>query len=96
MPVLILSATERSGLKALTPWLKPGATVALLAFMAFSACASGAYLMNDLLDLAAHPQHEGGLRVANELGHQVHPLHLMVFGGGREAGGDPRGQRLNP
>ncbi|OAF08997.1 UbiA family prenyltransferase [Bradyrhizobium neotropicale] len=30
---------------------------ALLAFMAFSACASGAYLMNDLLDLAADRQH---------------------------------------
>ena len=30
---------------------------ALLAFMAFSACASGAYLMNDLLDLAAVRQH---------------------------------------
>ncbi|SFN93369.1 4-hydroxybenzoate polyprenyltransferase [Bradyrhizobium sp. Ghvi] len=32
-----------------------GAT--LLAFLAFSACASGAYLMNDLLDLAADRQH---------------------------------------
>lgn len=30
---------------------------ALLAFMAFSACASGAYLMNDLLDLSADRQH---------------------------------------
>lgn len=30
---------------------------ALLAFLAFSACASGAYLMNDLLDLAADRQH---------------------------------------
>jgi 4-hydroxybenzoate polyprenyltransferase len=30
---------------------------ALLAFIAFSACASGAYLMNDLLDLAADRQH---------------------------------------
>lgn len=30
---------------------------AMLAFMAFSACASGAYLMNDLLDLAADRQH---------------------------------------
>jgi 4-hydroxybenzoate polyprenyltransferase len=30
---------------------------ALLAFTAFSACASGAYLMNDLLDLAADRQH---------------------------------------
>ena len=30
---------------------------ALLAFAAFSACASGAYLMNDLLDLAADRQH---------------------------------------
>ncbi|WP_265441403.1 UbiA family prenyltransferase [Bradyrhizobium sp. SEMIA] len=30
---------------------------ALLAFMAFSACASGAYLMNDLLDLGADRQH---------------------------------------
>ncbi|RZN09400.1 UbiA family prenyltransferase [Bradyrhizobium genosp. SA-3] len=30
---------------------------ALLAFMAFSACVSGAYLMNDLLDLAADRQH---------------------------------------
>ncbi|QPF91835.1 UbiA family prenyltransferase [Bradyrhizobium commune] len=29
----------------------------LLAFLAFSACASGAYLMNDLLDLAADRQH---------------------------------------
>ncbi|WP_426612376.1 UbiA family prenyltransferase [Bradyrhizobium sp. McL0616] len=29
----------------------------LLAFFAFSACASGAYLMNDLLDLAADRQH---------------------------------------
>jgi 4-hydroxybenzoate polyprenyltransferase len=31
--------------------------LALLAFLAFSACASGAYLMNDLLDLAADRQH---------------------------------------
>jgi 4-hydroxybenzoate polyprenyltransferase len=30
---------------------------AVLAFLAFSACASGAYLMNDLLDLAADRQH---------------------------------------
>lgn len=30
---------------------------AMLAFMAFSACASGAYLMNDLLDLSADRQH---------------------------------------
>jgi 4-hydroxybenzoate polyprenyltransferase len=30
---------------------------ALLAFLAFSACASGAYLMNDLLDLAADRAH---------------------------------------
>lgn len=30
---------------------------ALLAFLAFSACASGAYLMNDLLDLSADRQH---------------------------------------
>ncbi|MFT4119737.1 UbiA family prenyltransferase [Bradyrhizobium sp.] len=30
---------------------------ALLAFLAFSACASGAYLMNDLFDLAADRQH---------------------------------------
>ncbi|WP_245330489.1 UbiA family prenyltransferase [Bradyrhizobium sp. AS23.2] len=30
---------------------------ALLAFLAFSACASGAYLVNDLLDLAADRQH---------------------------------------
>ncbi|MBB4393311.1 UbiA family prenyltransferase [Bradyrhizobium sp. ERR14] len=30
---------------------------AMLAFLAFSACASGAYLMNDLLDLAADRQH---------------------------------------
>jgi 4-hydroxybenzoate polyprenyltransferase len=30
---------------------------ALLAFVAFSACASGAYLMNDLLDLAADRHH---------------------------------------
>ncbi|MDF0517379.1 UbiA family prenyltransferase [Bradyrhizobium yuanmingense] len=30
---------------------------ALLAFLAFSACASGAYLMNDLIDLAADRQH---------------------------------------
>lgn len=30
---------------------------ALLAFLAFSACASGAYLMNDLLDLAADRHH---------------------------------------
>jgi 4-hydroxybenzoate polyprenyltransferase len=30
---------------------------ALLAFAAFSACASGAYLMNDLLDLSADRQH---------------------------------------
>ncbi|WP_339036008.1 UbiA family prenyltransferase [Bradyrhizobium symbiodeficiens] len=30
---------------------------ALLAFLAFSACASGTYLMNDLLDLAADRQH---------------------------------------
>ncbi len=30
---------------------------ALLAFLAFSACASGAYLMNDLLDLAADRRH---------------------------------------
>lgn len=30
---------------------------AMLAFMAFSACASGAYLMNDLLDLASDRQH---------------------------------------
>lgn len=30
---------------------------ALLAFLAFSACASGAYLMNDLLDIAADREH---------------------------------------
>lgn len=30
---------------------------AMLAFLAFSACASGAYLMNDLLDLSADRQH---------------------------------------
>lgn len=31
--------------------------LAFLAFLAFSACASGAYLMNDLLDLAADREH---------------------------------------
>ncbi|MFK4511845.1 UbiA family prenyltransferase [Bradyrhizobium daqingense] len=35
----------------------PTLSYALLAFLAFSACASGAYLMNDLLDLAADRQH---------------------------------------
>jgi 4-hydroxybenzoate polyprenyltransferase len=35
----------------------PALGYALLAFAAFSACASGAYLMNDLLDLAADRQH---------------------------------------
>lgn len=35
----------------------PSLGLALLAFLAFSACASGAYLMNDLLDLAADRQH---------------------------------------
>jgi 4-hydroxybenzoate polyprenyltransferase len=32
---------------------------ALLAFLAFSACASGAYLLNDLIDLAADRRHPG-------------------------------------
>lgn len=49
---------------------------ALLAFLAFSACASGAYLMNDLLDLAADRQHPtkrhrplaaGDLRISSAL-----------------------------
>jgi 4-hydroxybenzoate polyprenyltransferase len=35
----------------------PALGAAMLAFLAFSACASGAYLMNDLLDLAADRQH---------------------------------------
>lgn len=51
-----------------------GAT--LLAFLAFSACASGAYLMNDLLDLAADRRHPtkrhralaaGDLRISSAL-----------------------------
>ncbi|MDN4987653.1 UbiA family prenyltransferase [Bradyrhizobium arachidis] len=50
--------------------------ITLLAFLAFSACASGAYLMNDLLDLAADRQHptkrhralaSGDLRISSAL-----------------------------
>lgn len=49
---------------------------ALLAFLAFSACASGAYLMNDLFDLAADREHPtkrhralaaGDLRISSAL-----------------------------
>lgn len=36
--------------------------------------------------LTAHAQHERGLRVLDELAHQVDALDLVVFGGGGETG----------
>ncbi|MCG2631112.1 UbiA family prenyltransferase [Bradyrhizobium sp. WYCCWR 13023] len=60
----------------------------LLAFLAFSACASGAYLMNDLLDLAADRQHPtkrhralaaGDLKISSALS-AIPVLWLFAFG----------------
>ncbi|MBR1088896.1 UbiA family prenyltransferase [Bradyrhizobium manausense] len=60
---------------------------ALLAFLAFSACASGAYLMNDLLDLAADRQHPtkrhralaaGDLKISSALS-AIPALWLFAF-----------------
>lgn len=60
----------------------------LLAFLAFSACASGAYLMNDLLDLAADRQHPtkrhralaaGDLPISSALS-AIPVLWLFAFG----------------
>ncbi|MBW7967455.1 UbiA family prenyltransferase [Bradyrhizobium sp. BR 10261] len=59
----------------------------LLAFLAFSACASGAYLMNDLLDLAADRQHRtkrhralaaGDLKISSALS-AIPVLWLFAF-----------------
>ena len=46
--------------------------------------------------LAGHPQHERGLRVLDELVHQVDALDLVVFGRGRKTGLHAGRKCVNP
>jgi len=91
VPVLILSAITRRGLKALAPWLQPGRTVALLG----SSGVGKSTLINRLL--GEKVQHTQEVREADSKGlHTTTQRELLVAPGGALIIDTPGMRELSP
>ncbi|MSU46592.1 MAG: ribosome small subunit-dependent GTPase A [Lacunisphaera sp.] len=91
VPVLILSAMTRRGLKALAPWLQPGSTVALLG----SSGVGKSTLINRLVGEARQPTQE--VRATDSKGlHTTTQRELLVAPGGALIIDTPGMRELQP